>query len=84
MTAAALALGAGGGTREERMAKIIKARQYNASMGGPFLAPWDLDQVPEEWILTLDALSSEIPKIREGYRELDAAFEAAAAKHRRK
>ncbi len=41
------------------------------------VAPWEVDQLPDEWMLAFDALSEDLPRASEGMRQLDEAFERA-------
>lgn len=66
------------------MARILRAQQINRAMGGIAVLPWELDQLPEEWLLAFELLNDDLPVMREGMRELDAAFEKSKARFNRK
>lgn len=66
------------------MARILIAQQINRTLGGIAVLPWELDQLPEEWELAFEMLIDDLPKMRSGMQELDAAFERSKAKFARR
>jgi hypothetical protein len=53
-------------------------------MGGVAVLPWDLDQVPEEWLMAFEVLSDDLPKMRKGFQQLDDTFKSVTARFERK
>lgn len=49
---------------------MMRARRFNEVLGGAFVAPWDLDRLPEEWYATLEGLAYELPKVQAWDREV--------------
>lgn len=44
------ALAQGGKTRQGLLAAYLTARRINQAAGGAVVAPWELDDLPDEWI----------------------------------
>lgn len=75
MTPALLALADGRGTNEAHLTAIYLAKMINREMGGVLVGPWDVYDLPEEWIDAFRGLAVELPGIRAGRKR---AAEAVA------
>ena len=40
---------------------VLLARRVNQVLGGPFVAPWDVGQLPEEFIDIVEGLVEDLP-----------------------
>ncbi len=48
------------------------------------MLPWEIHQLPEEWMWGFRTLIDELPEMRKGYQQLDDAFERTKARFARK
>jgi hypothetical protein len=61
---------------------ILRAQRINGIMGGAFILPWEVDDMPGDWQDAFDSLAVDLPQMRKGQAEVDAQVAAAkAAKH---
>lgn len=60
------------------------AQRINRVMGGVAVMPWELDVMPDEWLQAFEAISDDLPKMRSGMAQADAAFERVKARLSRK
>src|SRR5512147_2578412 len=54
-------------------AQIIRTKQINQALGTN-LAPWDLDQVPDDWLSAVEMWSEDYPKAVDWQRQIDASL----------
>lgn len=71
MTPALLCLADGQGTSEPHLAAIFQARQINQALGGAFVGPWDVDELPDEWLDAFRGLAVDLPGMREGKAKVE-------------
>jgi hypothetical protein len=72
-----------GSSDDPILAAIFTAQNVNAALGGQYVTPWDVGQLPQEWVDACIALSVELPKIKTGVKEMDdfmASWKAKNAK----
>lgn len=75
MTPALLSLADGQGTSEPHLAAIFQAKMINQVMGGAFVAPWDVDELPDEWLDVFRALAVDLPGLRAGKAQVEERLE---------
>jgi hypothetical protein len=51
---------------------MITASAINKVSGGAIIAPWQIDYLPDEWIDAFNALTQDLPEMREGQNRVDA------------
>lgn len=51
-------------------------------MLGTNLAPWEIDELPEEWISAIELWAEELPRAQQWAREADAALARLRSKKR--
>jgi hypothetical protein len=61
-----LSLADGQGTSEAHVAAIIQAQMINRVLGGALVAPWEVDELPNEWLDVFRAMAVELPELRQG------------------
>ncbi len=54
-------------------AQIVLCQQINKTLG-THLAPWDLEELPEEWAMALEMWIYDLPKVSVWRSEIDAAM----------
>lgn len=74
MTGEVLAIAGGTGTREPHLAAILRSQAYNQVMGGTVLAPWDVQELPGEWIDALHMMAYQYPEMAAKRQEVEAAL----------
>ncbi len=70
MTAGLLSLADGSSTQEPHLTAVYLARIINREMGGALVGPWDVGELPEEWLDVFRGLSRELPAMRAGRAEV--------------
>lgn len=43
---------------------IVRAKQINQQVGGFMIAPWDISELPEDWLLVFDGLANQLPELQ--------------------
>jgi len=66
------------------LAKILRAREINEAFGGLAVMPWEVDDLPEEWLDAVRALMKELPRMRNGRKEAEAVKQRLMNRHRGK
>jgi len=61
MTAALLAVSGGGAAGDPLVDDVLLARQVNRILGGPFVAPWELGDLPQDLLLAVRGLAVDLP-----------------------
>jgi hypothetical protein len=74
-----LNLAQGKGIRTGILVDILRAQRINGIMGGAFVSPWEVEDLPGEWLDAFDALAVDLPQMRKGQAEVEAT--KAALKH---
>lgn len=59
--------------------QVAKARQINQALGGAFVAPWEVAEMPDEYLYAIESMIEEYPAAK---RENDV-IEAKLAEWRR-
>jgi hypothetical protein len=71
-----LALAEGQGTRNPMLGAIWTARKINELLGGAFVGPWDVDELPGEWIDAIIGMGTRVPRMAEGKKKVEAVLDA--------
>ena len=66
------------------MVQIWQAKIINEEFGGAFVLPWEVDELPEEWIEATVGKRVMVPQLAEGKRKVADAVEAWRKKISRK
>ena len=53
-----------GNTDHPLISRITLSRMINQALGGAFVAPWEVDELPVEFIDAVIAVATELPQIR--------------------
>jgi hypothetical protein len=53
------------------VAGAILARRINQAFGGPFVLPWEVADLPDEWIDTALGLTGELPALAQGRKRVE-------------
>ncbi len=79
--AAAVNLVITGSTTYPPLVRILQARQINAALGGPFVAPWELDELPDVEIDAILSLQQDTSMAREANARIEARKAQIRAAH---
>lgn len=60
-----------GSANDPILAAIYTAQNVNAALGGQYVTPWDVGQLPQEWIDACIAMSADLPKMKANMKEMD-------------
>ena len=52
---------------------MLKAIAYNRFMG-THLTPWELKEVPDEWIEAIDMVKDDLPKVKDWQDKIDESL----------
>lgn len=66
------------------ISRILRAQRINRLLGGVVVLPWELDEIPDDWLTAFELLSDDMPRLQKGLTALDAAFSRAKAKFTKK
>lgn len=58
------------------MEAILAAREVNLALGGPFVGPWDMQELPEDFIDTVRGLVERLPRYVAARRKADEQMAA--------
>lgn len=84
MTPAFLSLAEGGGTSEPRLSAIWLARMINSQVGGAVVAPWDVGELPGDWLDALIGMATEVPRMAQGKQKVESVLENWRQAHRQR
>jgi len=65
------------------LARALLARKINQACGGAVLRPWEVDELPDEWIEGLTALVTDLAQAESGAAQLRAYMDNWLASHPR-
>lgn len=82
MNAGLLALANNQGTSNPLLKAYLIARRINTYIGGGVIAPWEVDQLPEEWLDAINGLTIELPGMAKGYQQINEYLEKWRAQWR--
>lgn len=69
-----------GKTTEPLLGRVFLARQLNQILGGPFFAPWEVDQLPDDEVQAILSIN-EIGTVGAGLQKVENVFADWRAKH---
>lgn len=69
-----MGLARGKGTDEPHLSSILMAQAINRIMGGALVTPWNLNDLPDDWLDAFSALAYDLPEMRAGQSKVDAAL----------
>lgn len=81
MSGTLLEISRSGSTTDPLISQITLARIINQALGGPFIAPWEVDDLPNDFIDTVLALEMDLPEMRKRLQTVEAKFADWRAKH---
>lgn len=55
----------------------------NRALGGAFVAPWEVDELPPEVLDPIMALALELPSMRKGLGSIEAKKDAIRKQHQK-
>lgn len=70
-----------GRTNDERLIRIIRAQKINKVVGGAAVMPWEVDELPEEWLDLFTGMVDELPEVSRMVKEQESAREAFLKKN---
>lgn len=66
------------------LSAIWLARQINTELGGAFVAPWDVYELPGEWLDAITGMSVSLPKMAAGKEQVEDYLAKWRQKHKYK
>lgn len=84
MTRGLLALARGEGTGHPLLAAYLLAQRINQAAGGAVVAPWEVDDLPDEWIDAAKGLTDELPEMAAGAQAVEDHLKKWREEHRKK
>ncbi len=52
------------------LAAVILSKEINTICGGAVIAPWQISELPMDWIEIFRAVAERLPKIKQGVRKV--------------
>ena len=71
-----------GKTDNPFLLRIDRAKLINSIMGGIAVLPWEIDELPDEWIVPFEALLTDYSEARKSMVEIEGIKAAWRAKHK--
>lgn len=59
----------------------MMARNINAVHGAPVIAAWQVDDLPDDWLDTMIAIATDMPRLNAGLAKLEAHKQAWRNSH---
>ena len=60
-----------GATSNPMLVKIDKARMVNSVLGGAAGMPWEIDDIPDEWLYAFEGITLRLPKMTAGLQKIE-------------
>lgn len=73
-----------GSTDDEIISAIFTAQNVNAALGGQYVTPWEVGQLPQDWVDACIALSVKLPEMKKNMKEMDDFLAQWKAKNTRR
>lgn len=54
---------------------IWTARMINQQLGGAVVSPWDVDELPAEWVEAILGMATRVPAMAQGKQQVEDALE---------
>ena len=70
-----------GATTHPVLSKIQLASMTNRLHGGPVIAAWEIDQLPDDWLDAIVLTSIKLPALQRGLQKLEAYKQAWRTRH---
>lgn len=70
-----------GAPEDERIHKLAVAKMVNQSLGGIVITPWEVDDLPQDWIDFFISLNTELPRMTERQLKIDKVFREFEQNH---
>ena len=64
------------------LAAILQAQHVNQTLGGVVVLPWEVDELPGDWLDAFDAVAVTLPRKVRNERKVQAATEAVKKRRR--
>jgi hypothetical protein len=48
------------------------ARRINSYLGGAVVAPWEISELPDDWLEAINGLTIDLPEINAGQAQVDS------------
>ena len=61
-----------GATTHPTLSKIQLANMTNRLHGGPVIAAWEIDQLPDDWLDAMVLTGIKLPELQRGFQKLEA------------
>lgn len=71
----------GGAVEHPILQKIMLARYTNQAHAAPVIAAWEVDQLPDDWLDAMIALTTDFSGMQKGLAKVDAELSAWRASH---
>lgn len=84
MTRGLLALAKGEGTGHPLLVAYLLAQRINQAAGGAVISPWEVNDLPDEWIDAAKGLTSELAELRAGTQQVEDRLARWREEHRKK
>jgi hypothetical protein len=72
-----------GRTTHPQLSRIYLARTFNG-LCGAVIAPWEIDDLPDEWLDALLALTDDLPELQSGLQQVKQIQDQIRAQYARK
>ena len=69
-----------GGTAQWPIVDVLAARKFNQASGGALIAPWQIADIPDEWLEAVAAINS-LPAMQTGIGEIEARKARIRSEH---
>jgi hypothetical protein len=76
LTTALLAVSDGKAAGDHLVDDVLLARQVNRILGGPFVAPWDLGDLPQDFLDVVRSLTVDLPAFWAARRQAEKKAES--------
>lgn len=81
MTPALMGLARNESIRHPMVADILRANEINRICGGAVISPWEIDDLPMDWLDTFEGLAVDLPKMRKGQGQVESFKERWRKQH---
>jgi hypothetical protein len=74
-------LASGGAGATEKINNIHLAKLINFASGGAVIRPWEVDQLPQEWLDTFMMMLIDMPKVKTAAQEIKTIVDDIKRNH---
>ena len=68
-------LAEGKGSNNPMLTAIWMARKINQVLGGPFVGPWEIEELPGDWLDAIIGMETTVPRLAAGKAQVESAIE---------